>query len=287
MSQNIIATEHVAPRTITIVAALSCEVKPIVDALRLVKQLDRPYKVFGGEFESQRVEVLVSGIGALAMATAIGWMAGRQPTSERVWLNLGSAGHGSASLGSAFRVHASSDILSERKYYPAMVAKSVLATDEILSVNAPSSDYPDLGGIDMEAYAFFTAAYRFSSTELVESIKVVSDNPNNDISELNAAKISELIAAHSEVILNLGIALVALLPIKEEQVILEIPELHLTHSQRRQAKVLITKLSTLEAIDDALNLAVSDVSSGAELLSILGTALLNIEPRLDMVENLN
>jgi len=282
VTRNLVSADQVVPlKIITIVAALSCEVKPIVDALRLVKQCDKPFTVFNGKFGSETIEVLVSGIGASAMATAVGWMGGQRPLSERVWLNVGTAGHGSANLGSSFRVHASRDIFSERKHYPAMVAKSVFATDEILSVSAPTNEYPDRGAIDMEAYAFFSAAYKFCSAELAESIKVVSDNPNNDVSNLNAAKISALMEAHVDPMLDFGNALLALLPLNVQSANLDLPELHLTHSQRQQVITLIAKLTALNAIDSDLALAATGVRDSHELLSLLNSTLVAIEPQID------
>lgn len=270
---------------LTVVAAMNCEVKPIVDTLGLRKRCDKPFTVFSGEFNAQAVEVLVSGIGALAMATAVGWMGGQHPLAKRVWLNVGTAGHGTTELGSAFRVHASADILSERKIRPALVAKSVFATDEVLSVNAPSTDYPDIGGIDMEAYAFFASAHKFSSAELVESIKVVSDNPGHDIEGLNAAKISELIRPHVQELLKMGSALLGLLPPSLEQTNFKLPELRATHSQRQQANALVAKLNALNALDSDLVGAVNKVSTIKELLTVLNIALLAIEPQIEAVRH--
>ena len=268
---------------ITIVAAMNCEIKPIVDRLRLLKQCDKPFAVYKGEMHSHNIEVIVSGIGAVAMAASVGWIAAQRPTAQRVWLNVGTAGHQTADLGMAFRVHASADIFSERKHHVAMVAKSALATDQLLSINAPSNDYPDVGGIDMEAFAYFSAAYKFSSAELVESIKVVSDSPKHDIADLNAAKISELIVPHVDNILSLALAMHALLSPQFEAANLTLPELRATHSQRHQLGVLIAKLTALKAIDDDLILAVNKSQDIQNLLTLLNTRLTEIEPCIEGV----
>jgi len=285
------------PTILTIVAAMHCEVKPLVDALRLQKKCDKPFALFRGEFRgklkedckdessAQIIEVVVSGIGALAMATAVGWIGGQNPSIRRAWLNVGTAGHGSAELGSAFRVHASTDILSERKIYPAMVAKTNFATDEILSVNAPSTDYPDTGAIDMEAYAFFSAAYKFSSAELAESIKVISDTPSHDIEELNAAKISALVTVHTQAILDLGTALLSILMPALNPTGFEIPDLRATHSQRQQVNALITKLAALNALSENVTQGLRQSASVEEILGVLNEALLMVEPQIDAASN--
>ena len=281
--RSISAQTETEQNVLTVVAALSCEIKPIVDSLRLQKVCDKPFTVFRGELNSQLIEVLVSGIGALSMAAAVGWMGGQRPQLRRVWLNCGSAGHGSASPGSAYRVHASACILTERKHYPSMVAKANLATDQVLSVDAPSGDYPESGGIDMEAFAFFTAAYKFSSNELVESVKVVSDNPEHNLADLTAAKISALMAPHVEQILSLGSALLALLPPTINPAEIEVPELRATHSQKQQVNGVIAKLSALDAVDDELRSLVNRCESTKDLLAVLSTALLSVEPNINVV----
>jgi len=52
----------------------------------------------------------------------------------------------------------------------------------------------------MEAMAFFATACRSASSELVQSLKVVSDNQDQTAETVNAKQASELVAAHVDMI---------------------------------------------------------------------------------------
>lgn len=255
---------------VTIVAALSCEVKALLDRYRAKKVCDKPFTLFRAEAESVEIDILISGIGALPMATAIGWLGGYRPAAHRAWLNVGTAGHGSMDLGEAFRVHTSSDILSERKHFPPLIVRSRFVSDEVLSVNAPTSDYPAEGGMDMEAYAFFNAATRFSSNELVQAIKVVSDNPEHSLENLNAQTISALMQPHTEAIneFAFSVATSAHSSISQNNVLV-FPEIHITHSQHQQLGVLVNKLAALDVLDQALRVQVERSTSTKALFQLL------------------
>jgi len=58
-------------------------------------------------------------------------------------------------------VHGVGDEVLQRSHYPALVAKWNGATDAVLSVSAPNSEYPGGAAVDMEAYAFLTVRCAF------------------------------------------------------------------------------------------------------------------------------
>jgi hypothetical protein len=63
-----------------------------------------------------------------------------------------------------------------RRYYPAPAAGDELPGSACRTLSQPSEDYSDTCLFDMEASGFMYASLRFSSAELVRSLKVVSDN---------------------------------------------------------------------------------------------------------------
>jgi len=77
------------------------------------------------------------------------------------------------------------------------VARRPVALSPCMSLNTPSTDYPEEGAIDMEASAFFQAATKFSNAELVQSYKVVSDTPEQSFEGLNAKVIQDLMQPHT------------------------------------------------------------------------------------------
>ncbi|MEM8996524.1 MAG: hypothetical protein AAGF23_17180, partial [Acidobacteriota bacterium] len=56
----------------------------------------------------QGVRVAVVGVGKVAMASGVGFLAGRFP-GPAVWLNVGIAGHGAKAVGEIVMAHAVDD----------------------------------------------------------------------------------------------------------------------------------------------------------------------------------
>jgi len=84
--------------SINIVSALNCEAKGIIDLFKLKKHSDKPFTTFKGDAEFTLednavarvpITVLVSGIGALNMATAAGWLGAKLANNagHAIWLN--------------------------------------------------------------------------------------------------------------------------------------------------------------------------------------------------------
>lgn len=228
---------------ITIIAALNCEAKPWVDFYGLKKQCDSPFRYYAKD--GVAIEVVISGIGSIAMAAAIGWI-GASAAHPRAWLNLGIAGHATKPIGSICRVHSVVNATDLAKYHPPLVAKWKGESSAIASVNAPTNSYAEGAMIDMESYAFFKAATLFSPSELVQSIKVISDNQEQGFEELNAAKITALMLPHIEQVNNFSAELVALCP--ERKIEHPWQALLLTrssHSQGLQLDELLSKACVL------------------------------------------
>jgi hypothetical protein len=109
----------------------------------------------------------------------------------------------------------------------------------------------------MEAFAFYQSANLFSSAELVQSIKVISDNEDHDINDLNASKITELMRPQLTSVNKFIDALLSLpLANKPAELLLELTQLRATHSQKQQLEGLLSKVSvlSLEPQVSALNL---------------------------------
>lgn len=268
----------------TILVALACEAKPLIDLCRLKKTREKPFAVFSGEYSGLMIEVVVSGIGGYAMASAVGWCAARGAENPyphpRVWLNLGITGHGTRAIGEGYVVHCAADWLGSRKFYPPLIVKTPFDSDAQLSVNAPSEEYPAVGGVDMECFAFFSAANNFASSELVQSVKIVSDNPQHAAQRLNAALISDLIAPHGESIIDFLKSLVALVPMSPSVMHATRPDVHFTHSQKQQFDDLLRRLSALDCMDDALSQELANCKTAKASLELLKQHLCFVVPEL-------
>ncbi len=179
------------------VSALHCEVKPVIDYYRLRKEHAKtPFELYRGE----EMTAIVSGIGKVASAAASAWIGGEQrEAASLAWINLGCAGAASHAIGSAFSVDKIIDADSGQSYYPVPVSPNSLPPSPCLSLARPSEEYREDCLFDMEASGFIYSALRFSSAELVQSIKVVSDNREYQTGK-NRAAVSRLIGEHIEAI---------------------------------------------------------------------------------------
>ena len=268
--------------------ALNCEAKPLIDFYRLKKVMDKPFPLFARQ--GMNIEVVITGIGALAMSTAVGWIAGYQgsvaPNSvTRIWLNIGIAGHADRAVGEIVRVHSYINAGDLRSEYSPQTAKWVGDSDALMSVNAPTSDYPDQAMVDMEGGAFYGAAKIFSSAELIESVKVISDNQNNNVESLNAAKISQLIAPHVQIIDQLMINLRSLASCDVvtsvvSPLTLPTSDLRITHSQQQQLQRLLHAASVLQLQEEVSHIEVSNDSKISDILKQLRSLIDNKAPAI-------
>ncbi|MCP4429587.1 MAG: hypothetical protein GY806_01285 [Gammaproteobacteria bacterium] len=156
------------------VIALPCEAKPIIDYYRLKKSPQ--YRAFD-LFQNDEMLCVISGIGKTSAAAACAWVAGLQHTSQSLcWINLGAAGGADHSVGDLFSLNKITDGEKGRSFYPVVEFNSGISSACCISLDKASFDYHPVALYDMEACSYFATATRFSSAELVHSLKVISDN---------------------------------------------------------------------------------------------------------------
>lgn len=173
------------------ICALLAEASPIIDHLGLEKQrLPSPFALF----QSLNHKLVVSGIGKRNMSTAVGFLHGIAPKKNTPWLNLGIAGHGSAQVGSLLRVSKCIDLSTGKIFYSPQVAHCNTTKTILHTCDQPTSGYPENVAYDMEGSSFFETASRFSPREMVESVKIVSDNSESPLSGFEKSIVSSLIS---------------------------------------------------------------------------------------------
>lgn len=186
------------------VAALPAEARPLIDALKLRRALDKPWPCYaddGGEHT-----LLLSGMGQLNAAAACAWLVGRRPQLARQpWLNVGIAGHRALPVGSLRWVER---IRGQRgDSFPALHLRSTLTGAALQSVEQPSTDYPPDCLLDMEGNGFYHTCIKFAPLELVHLLKVVSDNQSSPLERLDKQTVSDLIQTQLPAILEFANAL--------------------------------------------------------------------------------
>lgn len=234
-----------------LVTALQSEARPLVDFFHLEgSDAASPFR----SYRNGELTLVVSGVGrvASAAATAHAFARAGEPRN-RPWLNVGIAGHRSAEVGSCWLANKVFDPSNERAWYPSLVFDSRLPTAEVVTVDRPESRFERDALYDMEASAFFAIASRFAPVELVQVVKIVSDNRGAPASGLEPAEVSRLIGAHVETIAALveqtrGLADELAGRLVNVPVELEswIGDRHVTVSQRRKLSDVLRRLAVLE-----------------------------------------
>ena len=273
--------------TINIVTALNCEAKPLIDYYRLSKVNKKPFDFYTGQVnpvskQSVEMNLIVGCIGQLNTAMACGWLAAQSGLDRTIWLNVGIAGHKDNEVGRILRVCNVNDPITGFNHYPALTAKWNDDVSALMTSALPLSEYPEATLVDMEATAFFTAAGSCASSELVQSLKVVSDNQEESLERLNASLISQLIAAQIEKIVGFINEMVKLFPIQstfhESSKLIE--HLHCTVSQRQQFIELTEKLQSLKAFSKLFQDEIKQADSMKLVLQKLKQELTSIKPSL-------
>jgi nucleoside phosphorylase len=286
-----------ATTSLNIMLALSCEAKPIVDFYRLKKLHSKGFDHFYSDANANRryaINLVVSGIGSANMLQASAWIAAKTELMSCAWLNVGTAGHETLDLGVIVQVVHCVEPGSSKAHYPPLVvntrkaSKGTKSSSEgvsLLSNNTPVSDYPVNQAVDMEAYSFFVSAKRFASSELIQSLKVISDNQNHALELLNAVRISELLASQINIIDEFSRSLVALVPLPKKQYLRgpEISHLHFTVSQMAQYQDFMNKLDNIHLDRSKIDAALAGASSMREVLTQLKTLQLTVAPALAAV----
>lgn len=254
------------------VSALHCEAKPVIDYYRLKKSHDdNAFDLYRGD----DMLCIISGVGKIASAAACAWIAARYDQEASIaWINLGVAGSGQHAIGAAFSLNKVIDADSGQRHYPVPGAGSFLPGSACLTLSQPSEDYREDTLFDMEASGFVYGALRFSSAELTQCIKIVSDNREHKIGK-NRQRVSDLVHQNIEAIdqqagalikLNNEIAGLAISPESWQQII---ALAHFSQTQKNRLRVLWRYLMNRENSAETVLQKLSGCSSAATIISTL------------------
>ena len=254
------------------ICALHCEAKPIIDHYRLKKSHDEnAFDVYFGD----GMACVVSGIGKVNSAAASAWIAALQANEAALgWINLGVAGTAEADIGDLFLLDKIIDGDSGQSYYPVPVTSSTLRGATCLTLNQPGQDYREDRLFDMEASGFMQTALRFSSAELIQSLKIVSDNRRQQTG-FDRQRVSQIIADNIETIAGQAQALAGLvdetaalgLPRDSWQDLLQLA--HFTQTQKNRLRVLWRYLYNRDLADDELAARLAAKDSASAIIEVL------------------
>lgn len=176
--------------------ALACEAKPLIDHYRLRKLPEhRAFAIYANE----TTVVVVAGIGKTAMAAAVGYSMALFRSAFPILLNIGIAGHPHQPVGQLLLAEKIVDgERSQKCYYPQLTAGFKHPTSTLITVTSPAIAYPEPCLYDMEAAAFYETAVKFSTSELIQCLKIVSDNAQQSLEAIKAPAVQNWIDRHTE-----------------------------------------------------------------------------------------
>lgn len=178
--------------------ALPCEAKPLVSRYRLKRRMDEHEFTI---YQNETISLTVTGIGQAAMAAGVAYCkALYKSDAQQVLLNMGVAGHQSHRLGDVFLAEKITDDNSGKNWYPPLVFVTDCLGEQVRTVAKPEFNYPEATLYDMEASAFYETATRFATAELVQCIKIVSDNANTPATAIRPNEVSKLIEQNLDVV---------------------------------------------------------------------------------------
>lgn len=230
-----------------IYTALPCEAKPLIEYFQLKKQLSvQPFAVYA----HNDLCLTVTGLGKTTMAAAIAYTQALFTAVEHpVLINIGIAGHRNYSLGDLYNVHKIIDVDSHKNYYPPLIGKTLCPSSTIRTSSTAQLDYDHNDLCDMEASAFYETAIRFTSSELSQCLKVISDNQFSPANNIDAKQVSLLIAVHLNTIdaFIQQISALAELLITPQTPLFEqlIQRYHFTASAKMQLKAQLARWAVL------------------------------------------
>ncbi len=179
---------------INIVVAMEREAKPLINYWKLKKNTE---KIFSDK--KKRINLIVSGIGKKRAEKATMYLA-KKTSNNTFFLNIGIAGHRDYKLGEIVLVSKVTDNKNKYSWYPSLLWKTKIKKAPLLTVGFPKIRYTTNCLYDMEASGFFKGARKFVGPEMVQSIKIISDNKKSSILNISSNKIENWIKCKTTII---------------------------------------------------------------------------------------
>ena len=236
--------------SINFVVAHKLEAKPLIRHFNLKAYTEKPYVIFKNK---NGIRLIISGMGASNASNAVRYISelrGNRFGYSEGWINVGIAGHRDLELGTCFLVNKISSKKTKEVYYPSLSIEAK-NTEGLITVDRPEKLYADDEAYDMEAAGFFKAASMCSELELINTIKVISDNETSSIDNITEKLIEDLMLRTLSVIDPVVSELEKKLAILNRVLVLEnnflelVRSIHFTVSQRNQLKRLFQRFDAM------------------------------------------
>ena len=176
---------------IYLVVALSAEARPLVAHFGLAS---------AREIESLEIyrrpglSLIVSGVGRAAAAAAVEALARAVPVEEHsAWLNIGVAGHRNHAIGTAVLATTIVDDVTGERWTASTPSDLHFESGSVRTVDQVELEFDSESLYDMEAAAFYRQAIRLTTPDLVQVLKIVSDNRETGALCVSAHRVQGLV----------------------------------------------------------------------------------------------
>jgi len=180
------------------IVATNSEARPIIDIFNLKKITEiKEFPIY----INKHISLTISGIGKNNCAMAVSQtFCEFDKIKNNVWINIGLAGHKSHKIGEIFIINKIYDSSSKKKEFPHITSFKIQANDCTTFDNENKKYNNSLS--DMESSSFFASASQHSTKELIQTIKIISDNKIESINFLNNKSVYDLLIKHKNLLLE-------------------------------------------------------------------------------------
>ena len=249
--------------------ALACEAKPLIKCWQLKKlpSADHPFGIYVGIDRA----IVITGIGKINMAGAMGYVLAlfKKPTPP-ILINLGIGGQRDEPRGTLCLGHKIIERESGRCFYPQLPFSISCKTYSVITVCQPRNTYMTDELYEMEAAGFYEIAIKFSVSELIQVLKIVSDNALSPICDIDETLVETWVEAQRPVIEELIVQLIALRQLASVQANSVYSEMletfHFTVSRSLKLKSLLQRWQVLKG-GEAMPWREANLKSAKELLA--------------------
>ncbi len=172
---------------INIVVAMKREATPLINYWNLKENSKKFYSN-----KKKKINLIISGIGKERAEKATIYLA-EKTNNNSFFLNIGIAGHKNYKLGEIILISKITDNKTKYNWYPSLLWKTKIKKTPLITVGFPKIRYTTNFLYDMEASGFFKGAREFVGPEMVQCIKIISDNKKSSILNISSNKIENWI----------------------------------------------------------------------------------------------
>ena len=178
------------------VVATNSEARPLIDLFKLkkIKGLKQSFI-----YSNQQISLTISGIGKVNAAIGVTQTYYYyNQKNDNIWINIGLAGHKYLKVGDICTINKITDNETKKNFFP-FINKFQMQNQECLSVGIQKKNYTSKV-YDMESFGFYQSACKYSSKELLQIVKIISDNQFESIDFKNKEVVYNIIFSQRKLI---------------------------------------------------------------------------------------